>query len=191
MLGLFLSLTYYFQVVRQYTPLQAGLAFLPLSAAVFGSAQIVARLLPRLGERNLIVLGLVIASAAMLLLGQLDPEASYLGQLLPAELSLGIGIGAVFTPAISAATANVERRDAGIAAALVQASQQIGGSIGLSVLNAIAASASRGYSPSDIAALTHGYASATRAGAVMLAMGAVIAAALMRSAPATQPVTRA
>jgi EmrB/QacA subfamily drug resistance transporter len=178
MLGLFLSLTYYFQVVRHYTPLQAGLAFLPLSAAVFVSAQIVAQLLPRLGERNLIVAGLAIASGAMLLLGQLSVSTSYATQLLPAELLLGAGMGAVFTPAISAATAGVARADAGVAAALVQASQQIGGSIGVTVLNAVAAAAAVDHSP---AALVAGYGSATRVAAIMLACGAVLAAALMRN----------
>ncbi|HET8939940.1 MAG TPA: MFS transporter [Polyangiales bacterium] len=176
MLGLFLSLTYYFQVVRHYTPLQAGLAFLPLSAAVFVSAQIVARLLPRFGERNLIVAGLAIASGAMLQLGQLTMSTSYAAQLLPAELLLGVGMGAVFTPAISAATARVARADAGVAAALVQSSQQIGGAIGVTVLNAVAAAAAIDHSP---AALVAGYGSATRVAAIMLAIAAVLTAWLM------------
>jgi EmrB/QacA subfamily drug resistance transporter len=185
MLGLFLSLTYYFQVVLHYSPLQAGLAFLPLSAATFGSAQVVARVMPRLGERTLIVLGLIVGSAAMLLLGQLGPSTSYPLQLLPAELLLGIGMGAVFTPAISAATANVERADAGVAAAMVHASQQIGGSLGVSVLNAIAANAALAHAASGIAAQAQGYASATRAAAALLAIAALFVAPLMRRQPVT------
>lgn len=173
MLGLFLSLTFYFQGVRHYTPLQAGLAFLPLSAAVFGSSQVVARLLPRLGARTLIVLGLVVASCALLLLGQLDASTNYATQLLPAELLLGVGMGAVFTPALTTATANVARNDAGIASALVHASQQVGGSIGVAAINAIAAS--------------DGHTSATRTAAAMLAGGALLAAALMRRTSNTTP----
>jgi EmrB/QacA subfamily drug resistance transporter len=182
MLGLFMSLTYYFQRVRSYTPLQAGLAFLPLSAATFAAAQIVGRILPRQGARRLMVSGLLAASLAMLLISRLNEKSSYATLLLPAELLLGLGMGAVFTPALAAATADVKREDAGVAAAMVHAAQQIGGSIGVALLNAIAtASALAG--PQRGSARVYGYATAAWAAASMLAVAAALAAMLMRPKP--------
>lgn len=120
MLGLFLFLTYYLQVVLGYSPVTAGLAFLPLSGAVVVSSQLVAsRWLPRMAPRLLIVPGLLVAAVAMGLLAQLTATSGYLTSVLAPEILLGFAMGCVFTPAISTATSHVAPRDAGVAAALL------------------------------------------------------------------------
>jgi EmrB/QacA subfamily drug resistance transporter len=187
--GMFLMLTYYFQVVLHYSPLRAGLAFLPLAVAVSASAYgLGSRLLPRVAPRTLIVPGLLVAAAGLGLLTQLDPASSYLTLILPAELLLGLGMGCVFTPSISVATSVVEPRDAGVAAAAATTSMQVGGSIGTAVLNTIAVTASASYLSTHVgsqvvasAALVHGYATAVGWATALLAAVAIIALVMIRS----------
>jgi EmrB/QacA subfamily drug resistance transporter len=181
MLGLLLFLTYYLQVVLHYSPIRAGLAFLPLSAAVqLGAAGIGSRLSPKVRPRALIVPGLLAAAAAMLLLTQLTPESGYVSLVLPAEVILGVGMGCVFVPAMTIATSTVEPRDAGIASGVVNTAQQAGGSIGTAFLNTIAVSATAGYlAAGPTHALVHGYTVAAGWAAVILTVAAVLSAVLV------------
>jgi MFS family permease len=186
--GMFLMLTYYFQVVLHYSPLRAGLAFLPLAVAVSASAYgLGSRLLPRVAPRTLIAPGLLVAAAGLGLLTQLDPASRYLTLILPAELLLGLGMGCVFTPCISVATSGVEPRDAGVAAAAATTSMQVGGSIGTAVLNTIAVTATASYlsshagSVATVNALVHGYATAIGWAAVLLVAVAAVAMVMIRS----------
>jgi hypothetical protein len=186
--GMFLMLTYYFQVVLRYSPLRAGLAFLPLAVAVSASAYgLGSRLLPRVAPRTLIVPGLLVAAAGLGLLTQLAPSSGYLTLILPAELLLGMGMGCVFTPSISVATSGVEPRDAGVAAAAATTSMQIGGSVGTAVLNTIAVTATASYlsshagSVAAVNALVHGYATAIGWAAVLLVAVAAVAMVMIRS----------
>ncbi len=186
--GMFLMLTYYFQVIQDYTPLQAGLAFLPLTAAASASGYGVAsRLLPRVAASTLIVAGMLVAAAGLGLLSRLDAASGYLSLVLPAQLLLGAGIGCVFTPAISVATSGIERRDAGVAAAVANTAMQVGGSIGTAVLNTVAITATSAYLGSNPVsqgardeALVHGYAAATTWAGVLLVAVAAVAMALIR-----------
>jgi EmrB/QacA subfamily drug resistance transporter len=192
MLGLFLFLTYYLQVVLGYSPVTAGLAFLPLSAAVLVSSQTVAaKLLPHVAPRVLIVPGLLVAAVAMLLLTRLTTAGGYAGRVLPAEVLLGIGMGCVFVPAISTATQRVEPRDAGAASAVVNTAQQVGGSIGVALLNTVAASATLGYLRSHpyhhSEALVHGYATAAAWAAGIFGGAALLAAVLINAGAAVAP----
>jgi EmrB/QacA subfamily drug resistance transporter len=186
--GLFLMLTYFFQVVLGYSPLQAGLAFLPLTVAVSTSAYVVAsRVMPYVAARTLIVPGLLIAATGLALLTRLDPTSGYFSLILPAQVLLGAGMGCIFTPAINVATSGVDYRDAGVAAAVANTSMQVGGSLGTAVLNTIAVSATSTYlahhtaASAQVAALVHGYAAATTAAALLLALVAVVAGLLMTS----------
>lgn len=146
MFGLFLFLTYYMQIVKGYSPVRTGVAFLPtVVGMVTGSTQIGARLMTRVPARYLMGPGLLTAATAMLILTQLTPDSSYVGVLLPAQLLLGLGMGTTFMPAMSLATYGVEPRDAGIASAMINTSQQVGGAIGVALLNTIAASATASY----------------------------------------------
>ncbi|WP_330458522.1 MFS transporter [Streptomyces sp. NBC_00820] len=206
MFGLFLFMTYYLQVILGYSPVRAGLAFLPLTAAIItGSTQISARLLSRVAPRLLMVPGMLLAVAGLLLLTRMRVGSSYTTEILPSLLLLGLGMGLTFMPIFATATAGVAPRDAGVTSATVNTAQQVGGSIGTALLNTIATTSSAAYiaahlhRPSDRAAVlpvgvVHGYTVAIWwAAGVMLA--AALAAGLMitakapgRSTPARTPV---
>ncbi len=192
MLATFLFLTYYLQAVLRYPPVQAGLAFLPLSAAVLASSQLLAaRLQAHVPPRVLITSGLLVAAAALGLLTGLSTTATYATHVLPAEVLLGLGIGCVFSPAVSVATHQVDPRDAGVTAAVVNTAQQVGGSIGVAVLNTVAAAATGGLLAAGTArsdALVAGYTTAAFWTALTLAAGALISAVLINApAPKQQP----
>jgi EmrB/QacA subfamily drug resistance transporter len=179
--GMFLMLTYHFQVVLGWSPVRAGLAFVPLSVAVsVGSFGLGSRLLPRVAPRTLVVPGLLVAASGLFLLAGLTPDSRYLTVILPAEVLLGVGMGCVFTPAISVATSDIDMRFAGVAAATANTFMQIGGSVGTAALNsiAVAATASAGVGAT---AVVHGFATATSWAAVLLLATAVAAAALIRT----------
>jgi len=196
MLGMFLLLTYYFQVVLAYSPVTAGLAFLPLTLAVAASAfGIASPLLPRVPPRMLIVPGLLVTASGLLVLTRLEVGGSYLIRVLPAEVLLGAGLGCVITPAFSVATQGVGRRDTGVAAATVNTVQQVGGSLGVALLNTIAASATAGYlaasrtrTTATVArALVHGYTTATAWSAAILLAAGVFTAALINAHRPARP----
>ncbi|WP_354642798.1 MFS transporter [Kitasatospora camelliae] len=151
MFGLFLFLTYYLQVVLGYTPVVTGLAFLPMVAGMItGSTQIGARLMTRVPARYLMAPGFLVASVGMLILTQIAVDTSY-WQLLPGLILMGLGMGTAFMPAMSLATHGVQPRDAGVASAMVNTSQQVGGAIGTALLNTIATSAATAYAASHAA----------------------------------------
>ncbi len=187
MFGAFLFLTYYLQVVLRYSPLQAGLAFLPLTvASQLGSWAIASRLMPRVPPRALMAPGALVAAAGMLVLTQLQVDGGYLTRVLPAEILLGIGIACVMVPAFSTGTLGVDPRQAGAAAATVSTAQQVGGSLGVALLNTIAASATAAYAashqPSPLTAaqgLVHGYSAATAWGSAILVLGGLLALLLI------------
>ncbi|MYW02024.1 MFS transporter [Streptomyces sp. SID3343] len=187
MFGMFLFLTYYLQIVKGYTPVVTGLAFLPMIAGMItGSTQIGARLMTRVPARLLMGPGFVSAALGMLLLTQLDINTSYAGVILPAQVLLGLGMGTAFMPAMSLATHGVRPSDAGVASAMINTSQQVGGAIGTALLNTIAASATTAYATSHAAgsggveqlrlqAMVHGYATAIWWAVGILALAATIA----------------
>ncbi|MBB5157212.1 MFS transporter [Saccharopolyspora phatthalungensis] len=178
MLGMFLFLTYYLQTVLGYLPVQAGLAFLPLSAAVLASSQLAARLQAHLPPRALIASGLLVAAAALGLLTGLSSTGAYATDVLPAEILLGLGMGCVFPSAMSVATQQVNPRDAGVAAAVVNTAQQVGGSIGVAVLNAIATGVA---AVAHADALVAGYTAAAFWAALAFATGALVTAVLINA----------
>jgi len=192
--GMFLMLTYHFQVVLGWSPVQAGVAFLPLSVAVsFSAYGLGSRLLPRVAPGALIVPGLVLAAAGLGVLSILTPSSDYVLVILPAELLLGTGMGLVMTPAISVATSGVEPRHAGAAAAVANTAVQVGGSVGTAALNSVAVAATARYATAhgpSTAALVHGYATAATVSSVALLLMAAVAAALVRTLRPTQNATQ-
>jgi catechol 2,3-dioxygenase-like lactoylglutathione lyase family enzyme len=190
MLATFLALTYTLQVVMGYSPLVTGLAFLPLSAAVqLGAGGVAARLLPRVAPRTLIVPGLLLAAGGMGWLTRLTVGAAYWSDVLPAELLLGVGMGLIFVPAINAAQAGVEPQEAGIASAVLNATQQAGGSIGTALLNTIATSATASYLATHHtlpASLVHGYTTAATWTAAGLVGAAAAVYVLLRTTKGDQ-----
>ena len=182
MFGAFLFLTYFMQVVLGFTPLQAGLAFLPMTvASQAGSWLIASRLMPHVPPRVLMAPGAFVAAAGMALLTQLHVDSGYLTVVLPAEVLLGLGISCVMVPAFSTATQGVEPREAGIASATVNTAQQVGGSLGTAVLNTVATTATAGFVGSRAAGLVHGFDVATEVGVVILLAGALVAALLINA----------
>lgn len=187
MFGLFLFLTYYLQVVQGYSSVRTGFAFLPMVAAMItGSTQIGARLMTRVPARFLMGPGFAVAAVGMLLLTRIEVGSSYATVILPGVVLLGLGMGTAFMPAMSLATHGIAPRDAGVASAMVNTSQQVGGAIGTALLNTIAASATTAYLVGHAAAggnpklvqaqaLVHGYTNAIWVAVGILAIASVIA----------------
>jgi EmrB/QacA subfamily drug resistance transporter len=146
MFAVFLFLTYYLQQTLGFSPLKTGVAFLPLvGGIVTSSANLVPRLLPRVGPRPLVVTGQLLAAAGLLLLWRLQVGSSYAGHVLPAAIVMGLGLGLIFGSCFNTATSRTQRSDAGVASALVNTGQQIGGALGTALLNTIAATAASSY----------------------------------------------
>jgi EmrB/QacA subfamily drug resistance transporter len=139
--SMFLFMTLYFQNVLGYTPLKAGFAFLPFSLGIIAMAGVVAQLLPRVGPKPLMLVGLALATTGMLLLLRTTPESSYATTVLPGIVVMSLGMAAVFIPASSTALVGVGKHDAGVASALLTTSQQVGGSLGLALLSTFSLSA--------------------------------------------------
>jgi EmrB/QacA subfamily drug resistance transporter len=179
--AIFLFLTFYFQQTLGYSPLKSGFAFLPFSGGIIVGAGVVSQLLPRIGPKPLMIVGLAMAVAGMLWLTGIGEQSSYVTEVLPSLLAISLGLAAVFVPASSTALVGVEEHDAGIASAVLNTAQQVGGSLGLALLSTFYASAISGYvadnpGASQGAAFVHGYHVAFVWGSVILAVALVIAA---------------
>jgi EmrB/QacA subfamily drug resistance transporter len=189
--GMFLFLTYYMQGTLHYSPVVTGAAYMPMIVALVGSAQIATNVfLPRFGPKIMVATGMLISAVAMLLLTRIGLHSSYVTAILPALVILGLGFGQVTAPSTSVATVGLTS-DAGVASAMVNTSQQVGGSVGTSLLNTIAASASSAYALAHHATATstatlqaqatvHGYQVVFAYAAVFLVAGALIAGLLLR-----------
>jgi EmrB/QacA subfamily drug resistance transporter len=195
MFGLFLFLTFYLQLVIGYSALKSGFAFLPMVAGmIVGSTQIGARLMLRVRPRYLMAPGFLVAAIGMAILAQIKVDSSYATVLLPGLILMGLGMGTAFMPAMSMATHGVRPADAGVASAMVNTSQQVGGSIGTALLNTLAASATTSWigshakSPADMKsqlfvhqAAVHGYVVAIWWGMGILLLSAVLAFVLVNA----------
>ena len=143
--AVFLFLTYYMQGVLQYTPIQAGVGFLPFSAGIIIGAGIGSQLTIKVGPRFVVPAGLAMALVGMLWLSRISLETTYFGTILPATLVIAIGMGFIFMSTTNVALVGVNHDDAGVASAVVSTTQQIGGSIGTALLNTIAATATAAF----------------------------------------------
>lgn len=195
--GVFLFLTYYLQLTLGYSPVKTGLAFLPMAAAIMLASTVsTAALLPRTGPRPLIPTGMLISAVGMALLRRIGLHTSYASGLLPGLVLVGLGLGLVFGCAINAATARTRPEDAGVASAMVNTTQQVGGSIGTALLNTIAASAlssylvAHGHSPAALAqAPVRSYTVAFTVVLGIFVAGAIVTAVVLPSG-APQPAAR-
>lgn len=145
MFAMFLSLTYYFQVNLGYAPLRAGLAFLPFSGGIIVAAGLASALLPRCGPKPLLVIGMVMGTAGLFWLTRLDSSSTWVSGVLPSEIVMSVGLGLVFVPLSSAALFGIAPRDAGVASAMLNTTQQVGGALGVALLNTLYASALTSY----------------------------------------------
>jgi EmrB/QacA subfamily drug resistance transporter len=182
--GVFLFLTYFMQDNLGLSPLLTGVAFMPMTALiVISSTTSQTKLLPRTGAKPLIVCGMVLALVSMLLLTRLTPSSSYAADVLPSLLVLGLGMGLIFAPAFGTATLGVAGNEAGVASAMVNTSQQVGGSVGTSLLSTLFASSAAAYANSHIgtpnlaaASQVHGYTTAFWWASGIFAVGLLVAA---------------
>jgi EmrB/QacA subfamily drug resistance transporter len=193
--GVFLFLTYYLQRTLGFSPIKTGLAFLPMMGAVVSSATLIStRILPRTGPRPLVPTGMILASVSMLALTRVGVDTGYASHVLPALIVLGVGMGMIFAPSMATATGAVDPQDAGVASALVNTMQQVGGSIGVALLSTFSATAASGFvsshggpTASTIAAsAVHGYTTAFWWSAGIFLFGALFSATLLRPGTQTQ-----
>jgi EmrB/QacA subfamily drug resistance transporter len=193
--GLFLFLTFYLQDTKGMSALETGLAFLPLSFSIAPTVGIVStRVLPRTGPRPLVPLGMATAALGMVLLTRIGVDTAYASHVLPSLILIGIGFGMTLAPSFATATLGVPAHDSGIASAMVNTSQQIGGSIGTALLSTLAVAATtdfvgeRGPAPEVLRrAAVEGYTTAFWWAAGIFAVGALVCGSLLRSSARPEP----
>jgi EmrB/QacA subfamily drug resistance transporter len=186
--AVFLFLTFYMQENLGFSPVKTGLAFLPLTGVlVVTSTTVQTKVIARTGAKPLVAAGMALGAVAMLLLTRLAPGAGYASHVLPALVITGVGMGCIFAPAFSTATLGVDGSEAGVASAMVNTSQQVGGSVGTALLSTIFASATAAYASSHAgtpglsnaalsnAASIHGYTTAFAWAAGIFALGLLLA----------------
>jgi EmrB/QacA subfamily drug resistance transporter len=187
--AMFFFSSLYAQQVLGYSPLRAGFAFLPVTAAIIVGSGAAQYFIKRFGPKRTSVAGMVVAAVGLFLLTGASAGGSYLGDLLPGLLLMAFGMGNVFVPMTLIATAGVDSGQAGLASGLFNTAQQVGGALGLAVLSTLADNASRGFlenlgrapSPADqVSALVEGMQVAFGVGGALMLAGAVIAALLIR-----------
>jgi EmrB/QacA subfamily drug resistance transporter len=188
MFAMFLFLGIFMQTILGYSPVQAGIAFLPFSLGIILSAGIAARLLPQVGPRPLMIPGLLAGAAGMVWLAQLEPETNYFTHILPAMVIMSVGMAFVFIPTATVALHAIDQHDAGVGSAMINTSQQVGGSLGTALMNTVAVTATSSYLVANgaqnmPAALTHGFTQGFYVGAGLMASAAVVVFFMIRIGP--------
>jgi EmrB/QacA subfamily drug resistance transporter len=187
MFSIFLFLTYYFAASLGYSPIKTGLVYLPMVAGVVASSTTMPTLvLPKVGPKIVVSAGFLVAAAGMALLTRLELDSTYATHIMPGMILMGLGLGAVMTTAFQGATSGLHHDDTGVASALINTGQQVGGSISTALLTTIASSAATDYlsshTPSALAAAqagVEGYTTTFAWGSGFFLVGAVIAAFLI------------
>jgi predicted MFS family arabinose efflux permease len=204
MFGMFYFITEFLQKVMGFSPLRAGVAFLPMTVALFGVSRLAPKLMPRVGAKPLMIAGMLPVIASMAWLWRVTPATGYWSGILGPMLLIGLGMGLVFVPLTTASLAGVPAADSGAASGLVNMLQLAGGSLGLGVLVAVFGTASRHAASHPLAgltalaqsqhALTHGIATAFGFAALLDVCSLVVIVTMVRSrrltpapAPAPQP----
>jgi predicted MFS family arabinose efflux permease len=204
MFGVFFFLTQFLQKIMGFSPLRAGVAFLPMTFALFGMSRMAPRLMPRLGAKPLMIAGMVPAIASMAWLSRVTPATGYWSGIFGPMLLIGLGMGLVFVPLTTTSLAGVPAADSGAASGLVNMLQLVGGALGLGVLVSVYGTAYRqaashppaGLNPHTLFAqsqyTTHGIATAFGFAAILNACSLLVIITLIRtkrltSAPAPAP----
>ncbi len=189
MFAVSLFLTYYLQESLHFSPVLTGVAFLPMVAAIVSTSTTVpATLLPRVGPRPLIAVGLLAGSGALFWLSRIDVDSTYASGVVGPLILMGLGLGTAMSTSINTATLGVQPQDAGVASASVNTMQQVGGSVGTALLSSIAGTAAAGYLAANAGrpgaaaeATIHSYTAAFLAASVLFLVGAVVAGSIVRS----------
>jgi EmrB/QacA subfamily drug resistance transporter len=193
--SMFYFLSLYMQQVLGYSALRTGIGYLAIASAIIVAAGAAQALVAKVGVRNVMTVGMVLASGGLVYFTQISPQGTYAGTLLPGFLLAGVGLGLSFVPVTIGAVSGVAADEAGVASGLITTTQQIGGALGVAVLSTIAVSATTRFANSHgpgrqdaIAGLNHGFSIAFWFGAVFAAVGAVIAFFGMDRALAPGPI---
>jgi EmrB/QacA subfamily drug resistance transporter len=200
MFGMFFFLTQFVQEVLGFSPLRAGVAFIPMTGVLFAVSRLAPRLIPRFGAKALMLAGLVPVVTGMTWLAQISPGSSYLSGVLGPMLLLGSGMGLTFVPLTMASLHGVRPEDSGAASSMVNVTQQVGGALGLAILVTVFGSASRAAAQHPVAAdgplaqahqiLTHGMASSFTTAAIFDMCALVVIALAIRMRPVPRPEVR-
>ncbi len=182
--AMFLFLSIYMQNFLHYSPLKSGFAFLPFSGGIIIGAGIASQLLPKLGPRPLMVGGLLVGAGGLWLLAGITPTSGYTRSILPAMVIMSVGLAFVFIPSASTGLHNAGEHDAGVASAVLNTSQQIGGSLGAALLNTVAISSAAAYikghssmgQKAMIYGQVHGFSTTFKIGAGFLLTAALVSA---------------
>ena len=190
MFGMWFFVSLYLQQVLGYTPLEAGLAFLPMTAAIIIGATVVSRIARRVGVKRLLVVGMTLMAAGMALFSRVSADGGYASDVLLPSLLTAAGLGTAFVPVTIAAVSGVAPADAGLASGLVNTSRQMGGALGLAVLATVATArtdALTGSASSRAVALTGGFQRAFEIGAGFALAGALVALLVLRTEGTPEP----
>jgi predicted MFS family arabinose efflux permease len=184
---MFFFVSLYMQNVLGYSPLKAGVSYLPLALSIIVSAGIASQLVTKLGVKPVLISGMGLVAIGLYLFSHVDAGGSYVADVLPASIVAALGLGFSFVPVTIASQTGVREHDAGLASGLINTSQQIGGALGLAVLSTIATTrtadvmAAAGGAQSEVPrALTEGFQSAFTMGAIFAVIGVVLGFVLLR-----------
>jgi MFS family permease len=190
MFSMFLMLTLYMQQVLGYSAMETGVAYLAVAGTAIIWSGVAAQLVTRVGVKPVLVVGMTFLTAGLIFFTQVSVGGSYVTDLLPGFLLIGVGIGFSFVPITIAALAGVEPAEAGLASGLINTSQQIGGALGIAALSTIATSRTDDAVSAGTAvpsALVDGFTGAFVAGAIIAGIGIVAALTLIRQDELAQP----
>jgi EmrB/QacA subfamily drug resistance transporter len=199
MMGMFFFLTQFIQDVLGFSPIMAGVAFLPMTVTLFAISRAAPGLIPRFGPRRLMIAGMLPVIAGMTWLSQVSPGTSYWSGVFPPMLLFGLGMGVVFVPLTTVSLAGVRPEESGAASSMVNVMQQVGGALGLAILVAVYGTASRSAAAHPIAGLTtvaqqhhvlaHGMSAAFGLAAIFDAVTLLLIIAVIRGRqrPAAEP----
>ena len=193
--AMFLMLTLYMQQVLGYSAMETGVAYLAVAGTAILWSAVAAQLVTRVGVKPILTIGMAALTAGLILFTQVSVGGSYVSDLLPGFLLIGLGIGFAFVPISIAALAGVQPSEAGLASGLINTSQQIGGALGIAALSTIATSRTSDALATGMAvpsALVDGFTAAFVAGAIIAALGVLAALTLIRreelaAAPEAEP----
>ncbi|TLF65832.1 MFS transporter [Nocardia asteroides NBRC 15531] len=190
MFAMFLFLSFYYQNTLGYSPLKAGIAFLPFPVGIAVSAGVTSALMPKLGPRPLMVVGALLGTVGLLWLAQLGYGDGYALSVLPAQLLIALGMGPLFVGMQAVALHQVDAEDSGVASALLNAAQQVGGAVGTALLTTLSVQAAKDYAAENPAvdhllerASIHSYDVAFYVGAGFFLVAAVVIAVMIRDKP--------
>jgi EmrB/QacA subfamily drug resistance transporter len=179
--SMFFFVSLYMQQVLGYSPLKAGVAYLPLAAGIIVSAGIASVATTRIGFKPVLATGLLLVAVGLLWFAQVSPDGTYVEDLLFPSLIAAVGLGFAFVPLTIASVAGVKPDDAGLASGLINTSQQVGGALGLAILAAVANGRTSNSSAAPAVALTEGFQAAFYVGTGMALVGAVLTLVLISS----------